>query len=144
MGHIILGMYCWPILHIPECTWSISHNAPFRTEMYPKMHLFHIVQCSIQKRNVSQNATVPYPTMLYSEQKCIPVCTCSIWYNAPFGTEMCPRNASVPYPTMLHSKQKCAHFCSEWSIVGYGTGAFWDLWNWSIGWCMHINWSVVS
>ena len=42
------------------------------------------------------------------------------------------QNALVPYPTMLHSEQKCAHFCSEWSIVGYGTGAFWDLWNWSI------------
>ena len=26
----------------------------------------------------------------------------------------------------------CAHFCSEWSIVGYETGASWDLWNWSI------------
>ena len=37
------------------------------------------------------------------------------------------QNAPVPYPTMLHSEQKCAHFCSEWSIVGYGTGAFWDL-----------------
>ena len=33
---------------------------------------------------------------------------------------------------MLHSEQKCAHFCSEWSIVGYGIGAFWNLWNWSI------------
>ena len=42
------------------------------------------------------------------------------------------RNAPVPYPTILHSEQKCAHFCSEWSIVGYGTGAFWDLWIWSI------------
>ena len=38
----------------------------------------------------------------------------------------------VPYPTMLHSEQKCAHFCSEWSIVVYGIGAFWDLWNWPI------------
>ena len=38
------------------------------------------------------------------------------------------QNAPVPYPTMLHSEQKCAHFCSEWNIVGYGTGAFWDLW----------------
>ena len=38
------------------------------------------------------------------------------------------QNASIPYPTMLHSEQKCAHFCTEWSIVGYGTGAFWDLW----------------
>ena len=42
------------------------------------------------------------------------------------------QNAPVPYPTMLHSEQRCAHFCSEWSIVGYGTGAFWDLWNWFI------------
>ena len=42
------------------------------------------------------------------------------------------QNAPVPYPRMLHSEQKCAHFCSEWSIQGYGTGAFWDLWNWSI------------
>ena len=42
------------------------------------------------------------------------------------------QNAHVPYPTMLHSEQKCAHFCSEWGIVGYGTSAFWDLWNWSI------------
>ena len=42
------------------------------------------------------------------------------------------QNAPVPYPTMLHSEQKCAHFCSEWSIVGYETGAFWDLLIWSI------------
>ena len=41
------------------------------------------------------------------------------------------QNAPVPYPTMLHSEQKCTDFCFEWSIVGYGTGAFWDLWNWS-------------
>ena len=33
---------------------------------------------------------------------------------------------------MLHSEQTCAHFCSEWSIVGYGTSAFWDLRKWSI------------
>ena len=42
------------------------------------------------------------------------------------------QNAPVPYPTMLHLEQKCAHFCSEWSILGYGRGAFWDLWNWTI------------
>ena len=34
-------------------------------------------------------------------------------------------NTPVPYPTMHHSEQKCAHFCSEWCIVGYGTGALW-------------------
>ena len=42
------------------------------------------------------------------------------------------QNAPVPYPATLHSEQKCVHFCSEWSIVGYATGAFWDLWNWSV------------
>ena len=36
-------------------------------------------------------------------------------------------HAPVPYPTMHHSEQKCAHFCSECCIVGYGTGALWDL-----------------
>ena len=34
---------------------------------------------------------------------------------------------------MHHSEQKYAHFCSEWCIVGYGAGALWDLWDWSIG-----------
>ena len=29
---------------------------------------------------------------------------------------------------MHHSEQKCAHFCSEWCIMGYGTGALWELW----------------
>ena len=33
---------------------------------------------------------------------------------------------------MLHSEQKCAHFYSERIFVGYGTGASWNLWNWSI------------
>ena len=50
------------------------------------------------------------------------------------------QNAHVPYPTILHSEQKCAHFCSEWSIVGDGTDAFWDLWIRSFchDWC-HNN-----
>ena len=36
------------------------------------------------------------------------------------------QNVLVPYPTMLHSEQKYAHFCSEWSIVWYGTDDNWD------------------
>ena len=43
-------------------------------------------------------------------------------------------NAPVLYPTMHHSEQKFTHFCSEWCIVGYGTGASWDLWHWSVLW----------
>ena len=38
-------------------------------------------------------------------------------------------NAPVSYPTIHHSEQKCVHFCSELCIVGYRTGALWDLWD---------------
>ena len=48
-------------------------------------------------------------------------------------------SAPVPYPTMLHLEQKCAHFCSEWCIVGYGTGAQWDLFKWPLD----STWSVM-
>ena len=30
---------------------------------------------------------------------------------------------------LVYSKQECAHFCSEWYIMGDGTGALWDLWD---------------
>ena len=35
----------WPISQIPQCTWPISHNAPFRTEMCT--FLFWKVHCGI-------------------------------------------------------------------------------------------------
>ena len=57
----------------------------------------------------------------------IPEFTCSISHNAPFRTEM------------------WIHLCSEWSMVGYGTGALWDLWNWSILWkqiYIHGSWLI--
>ena len=41
-------------------------------------------------------------------------------------------HAPVLYPTMHHSEQKYARFVSEWCIVGYRTGALWDLWDWFI------------
>ena len=43
----------------------------------------------------------------------------------------CLTNPTVylPNPTIHHSGQKCAYLCSEWCIVGCGTGALWD---WSI------------
>ena len=41
-------------------------------------------------------------------------------------------NTPVPCPTIYHSGQKCAHFCSKWCIVGYRTGAVWDLRIWSV------------
>ena len=50
-------------------------------------------------------------------------------------------NAPVPYLTIPHSEQKCTHFCSEWGIVGYGTGSLWYLWDWSN--YAHISWDVL-
>ena len=40
--------------------------------------------------------------------------------------------APVQHPTTYNSKQKCACFCSGWCIMGYGTGALWYYWDWSI------------
>ena len=44
-----------------------------------------------------------------------------------------------------YSDQKCAHVCSEWCVVGYGAGASWDLWNWSIGHWQQpgLSWTTV-
>ena len=41
-------------------------------------------------------------------------------------------NAGILLIDQFHKSQN-AHFCSEWSMVGYGTGAFWNLWFKSIG-----------
>ena len=38
--------------------------------------------------------------------------------------------APIPCHTIHDSEQKCVHFCSEWCITAYGTGAFWGLWDW--------------
>ena len=60
------------------------------------------------------------------------------------------QNTPAPYPTIIHSEQKCAHFCSEWCIVGYETGAFWDLWIRSVkhtkAWrtSMPLNWVIIG
>ena len=45
-------------------------------------------------------------------------------------------HASDKYPTMHHFVSEmctCVHISvTKWCIVGYGTGALWDLWNGSI------------
>ena len=48
-------------------------------------------------------------------------------WNLHRDNQISHQHAPVPYPAMLHSEQKCAHFCSEWSIVVYGTGVFYFL-----------------
>ena len=64
--------------------------------------------------------------------------TCNSWVRGSMHTQIpidlihISQNVPVHHPTMLHSEHKCAHLFSDWSIVVYGTGAFWDLCNWSI------------
>ena len=53
------------------------------------------------------------------------------------------QDAPVPYPRMFYSEQKCAHFCSESSILGYGTGAFWDLWIRSIHFLQNTQINII-
>ena len=72
--------------------------------------------------------------MIFSLSFSFKHCSVLIWISLKFVPKCLieqlhkSQNAAVPYPTMLHSEQKWAHFCSEWSIVGYGTDVFWDLW----------------
>ena len=71
-----------------------------------------------------------YETLAFLIQiKCDPVITRLIDHSHK------SHNAPVPHPTMHHSERKYAHFCSEWCIVGYGAGALWDVWIWSIAQC---------
>ena len=48
---------------------------------------------------------------------------CILWMNK-FHTSSVECTSSIS--PMIHSEKKCAHFCCEWSIVGYGTGVFWN------------------
>ena len=54
-----------------------------------------------------------------------------IYYHSGSTGEM-SQNPHIPFFRMLLLEHKCAHFCFEWSIRRYGTGAFSNLWNWSV------------
>ena len=84
---------------------------------------------------------IDYPRMhLYV---CMYVCMYRLWLHSLYGLygPWCPLSPKRLMnlislslsPTLLHWEEKCAHFSSEWSIVGYGTVAFWDLWIRSVG-----------
>ena len=57
---------------------------------------------------------------------------CNCWYtvgwNLNNGDIQISQNPPASYPTMIHSEQKFIYFSFEWSIVGCGISAFWDLW----------------
>ena len=58
------------------------------------------------------------------------------------------RSSVTPDLIMDHSEQKCAHFCSEWCIVGYGTGCivgfvrlvYWRYGRWILIRCQEGMW----
>ena len=113
----------WPIfpcdlnsMRILICSDTNCINVinPFSTTWY----LQCIGLCKIQWQSDGQEWNLPNSQ--------IPECTCAISHNAPFRTEMC---------TFLFWMEHCGIWnscilgvCSEWSIVWYDRGAFWDLW----------------
>ena len=154
-------------LHISARVWGRrwSPHTPEQKSLYVKTTIIHqlcvpdcaymenmfinsihinLYDISLTQNILYQGIIVIYsPTFFNWPNSRIPECTCSISHNAPFRTEICDQihesqNAPIPYPTMLHWEQKCAHFCSEWSNVGNGTGAFWKLWNWYMQWLLSI------
>ena len=51
----------------------------------------------------------------------------------PIDSSHKSHNASDKYPTMHHFiTEMCTHLVTKWCIVGFGTGALWDLWGGSI------------
>ena len=74
-----------------------------------------------------------------------PVVTGSMWFISSSISESLRWNwhdrsisqisQRTKYPTIHHFNRNCTgvHISvTKWCIVGYGTGALWDLWNWSI------------
>ena len=64
-----------------------------------------IIMCILYNRVIRNNSNLGHVSTIGQHNgpiSQIPECTCSISQNA--------------------------HFCYEWSILGYGTGAFWDFW----------------
>ena len=63
-----------------------------------------------------------------------------LWWN-PTNPTM--HTSHIPQCTI--ENKKYAHFCPEWCIVGYGTGALWDLFIWFITFTSNIvikSWDV--
>ena len=91
------------------CPWPKSSQqyatAPVKVQIETTIHLIH----------KSQDAPVPYATMLHSEQKCAHFC--SEWSIVIHKSQ----NAPVPYPTMLHSELFWMEHCGIWNrcILGF-------------------------
>ena len=111
-------------------TCSYHRLAPNHIIFITSNHKFY---CHMIFIYINENLSKHYPVMTRPHEDTEPVlyclCPVAIYLIDLIRTS---QNARVLYPTMLRWEQKCAHFCSEWSIVEYGTGPFWDLWIWSL------------
>ena len=61
----------WPNSQIPECTCSISHNAPFRTEMWT--FLFWMEHCGIWNRCILGFVKLVYWVIIGSSNSLSPI-----------------------------------------------------------------------
>ena len=104
--------------------------------------LVPITQQAVALTNVHQNFLCHVMSLGRSLHfKLVPPCTCPIFHNAPFRTEMCTFLIwTVGYGTIalwdLWDWSILMGSCEMWTFLfwtlGYGTGALWDLWDCSI------------
>ena len=110
-----------------KCTDShkMAHNYEIYGWKYKKHEKHYSIFYSFQSSNCEYNTGTHVDVQLCSSSHC----WCRISWISRFKNKHAidliheSPNAPVPYP------QKCAHLCCEWCIVGYRTGALWDLWN---------------
>ena len=121
-------------------TWWVNYDVLSRLTWYLLLHGVWLIDW-FENEAMTHLICNQESFHLSDEVMMIVCCLCNWWFGV--GSMSCqlaaiggatidlihkPQNAPVLYPGMLHSERKCVHFCSEWSIVGYGTDAFWDLW----------------
>ena len=124
-----------PVTQIPQCTSLLFHNAPFcNRNVHVCAHFcYKMVHCRICMMHcgICEMGLFRFHSFALDTKLC---CFVS-GYSFLCGIDLISKshNSPIPYVTVYHSEQRYAHFCSEWCIVVYGTGALWDLWDWFIG-----------
>ena len=132
MGDVLSNRH---ITQIPQCTSLLFHNAPLcNRNVHMCAHFcYKMVHCRICMMHcgICEMGLFRFHSFALDTKLC---CFVS-GYSFLCGIDLISKshNSPIPYVTMYHSEQRYAHFCSEWCIVVYGTGALWDLWDWFIG-----------
>ena len=117
-------------LHKLRVRWKFGGLKSFNTVLGPHFHGETRIPKCISIRNPLKNmgCTDPQLPLIWKPDSQIPQCTCPVCYNTPIWSDM-----HIFLFWMVYSKERhTAHSIVSWPR--YGTGAWWDLRNWSIYW----------